>query len=294
MRNWLFDMDSPLIKGLSRIFDCLLLAVLTIICSLPVITIGAAMSALYDIMIKMVLDRDQGILKPYFVSFAKNFKRGTLIWLICLLGIAFVGGNYYLLNLEMTGVEEWMRTVIFVLVFVVTLLMAFVLIYVFPLQARYENKVGTTLKNALFISIVQFPRSIGLFLLNGLVVGIGAFAPSVIPLLFIVEFSAVAYFTAFNMVKVFVALGDEDAKKKKTEEDEVIESEEAESNEEAAEEIIEEAKSGEESTEEIIEAAESGEESTEEIIEAAESGEESTEEITEETDKKEDLPEKTE
>lgn len=220
MRNWLFDSESPLIRGLSRIFDCLLLSVLTIICSLPIITIGAAVSALYDIMIKMVLDRDQGIFKPYFASFAKNFKKGTLIWLICLVGIIFVGANYYLLSLEVSGVEEWMRTVILVVVFILTLIMSFVLIYVFPLQARYENKVGTTLKNALFISIVQFPRSIGLFLLNGLVVAVGAFAPGVIPMLLIIEFSAVAFFTAYNMVKVFVALGDEDAKKQKHSEEE--------------------------------------------------------------------------
>lgn len=226
MKNWLFDADSPLIRGLSRIFDCLLLAVLTIICSLPVITIGAAMSALYDIMIKMILDMDQGIFKAYFVSFKENFKKGTLIWLACLVGIVFVGANYYLLNLEIAGIEQWMRTVILVLVFVVTLLMSFVLIYVFPLQARYDNPVGTTLKNALFVSIVQFPRSIGLFLLNGLMVGLGAFAPAVIPLLLILEFSAVAFFTAYNMVKVFVALGDEDAKKKPAAVDEIIEQEE--------------------------------------------------------------------
>ena len=226
MKNWLFDADSPLIKGLSRIFDCLLLAVLTIVCSLPVITIVAAMSALYDIMIKMILDRDQGIFKAYFVSFKENFKKGTLIWLACLVGIVFVGANYYLLNLEIAGIEQWMRTVILVLVFVITLLMSFVLIYVFPLQARYDNPVGTTLKNALFVSIVQFPRSIGLFLLNGLMVGLGAFAPAVIPLLLILEFSAVAFFTAYNMVKVFVALGDEDAKKKPAAVDEIIEQEE--------------------------------------------------------------------
>lgn len=223
MRNWLFDMDSPLLKGLSRIFDCLLLAVLTIICSLPIITIGAAVSALYDIMIKMVLDKEEGILKPYFVSFAKNFKKGTLIWLICFVCIAFVGANYYLLNMEIEAIEQWMRTAILVLVFVCTLLTSFVLIYVFPLQARYDNPVGTTIKNALFISIVQFPRSIGLFFLNALVVGLGAFAPAVIPLLLLVEFSAVAFFTAYNMVKVFVALGDEDAKKKPVTEEETEE-----------------------------------------------------------------------
>lgn len=232
MRNWLFDSDSPLIRGLSRIFDCMLLSILTILCSLPVVTVGAAVSACYDVMIRMVLDRDNGILKPYFKAFAKNFKKGTAIWLICLVGIIFIGANYYLLSFELEGISEGVRSVIMVIVFLLTVLMGFVLIYVFPLQARYENKVATTLKNALFISIVQFPRSIGLLFINGIVVALGAFAPAVVPLLLFVEFSAVTYFTATRMVKVFVALGDEDAKKKPVEEDEISEEVEEEATEE--------------------------------------------------------------
>ena len=219
MKNWLFDSDSPLIRGLSRIFDCMLLSVLTIICSLPVITVGAAVSACYDVMIRMALDRDNGIWKPYFKALGKNFKKGTVIWLICLVGIVFIGANYYLLSLEMEGISEGVRSVIMVIVLLLTVLMGFVLIYVFPLQARYENKVGTTLKNALFISIVQFPRSIGLLFMNGVVIALAFFAPGIIPMLLYLEFSVVSYITAHNMVKVFIALGDKDAKKRSADED---------------------------------------------------------------------------
>ena len=233
MKNWLFDADSPLIRGLSRMFDCMLLSVLTILCSLPIVTVGAAVSACYDVMIKMVLDRDHGIVKTYFKAFGKNFKKGTLIWLICLAGILFIGGNYYLLSLDFEVITETIRMVIMVIVLLLTVLMGFVLIYVFPLQARYENKVGTTLKNALFISIAQFPRSIGLLFVNAIVVLLGALVPAVIPLLVFAECSAVFYFTAWNMVGAFIAMGDEDAKKKTAEEEEITESaiEEAEEEE---------------------------------------------------------------
>lgn len=252
MRNWLFDSESPLIRGLSRMFDCMLLSVLTIICSLPIVTVGAAVSAMYDVMIRMALDRDQGILKPYFKAFGKNFKKGTAIWLVCLIGIIFIGANYYLMSLELEGITEGVRSVIMVIVFLLTVLMGFVLIYVFPLQARYENKVGTTLKNALFISIVQFPRSIGLLFVNGIVVALGAFVSAVIPLLLFVEFSAVSYFTAVNMVKVFVALGDEDAKKKPVDKDDDFEvslsdEEDESSKEESEDEVKEAVKEAEES-----------------------------------------------
>lgn len=239
MRKWLFDLDSPLIKGLSKMFDCMLLSILTIICSLPVVTAGAAVSACYDVMIRMVLERDNGIIKPYFKAFGKNFKKGTVIWLICLAGILFIGANYYLLSFEFEGISEGVRSVIMVIVLLLTVLMGFVLIYVFPLQARYENKVGTTLKNALFISIVQFPRSIGLLALNGVMVALGAFAPAVIPLLLFAECSAVTYFTATRMVKVFVALGDEDAKKKPADEDDCAEETEGDDEEKDSAEIQE-------------------------------------------------------
>ena len=77
--KWLFDSEGPFISGLSRIFDVMFLALLTFVCCIPIVTAGAAISAMYDIMIKMVLDRDHGIFKPYFAAFAKNFKKGTLI-----------------------------------------------------------------------------------------------------------------------------------------------------------------------------------------------------------------------
>ena len=93
--NWLLDSDSMFNRFLFRIFDTLMLAVLTIVCSLPIFTIGAAVSALYDMMIKIVLDKDSSLFKSYFKSFKKNFVKGTLIWLICLAGIAFIGLNVY-------------------------------------------------------------------------------------------------------------------------------------------------------------------------------------------------------
>lgn len=212
MRNWLFDSESPLIRGLSRFYDLLLLAVITSICSIPIITAGAAITAMYDVMIRMALEKENGIIKTYFRAFGKNFGKSTLIWLICLVGIAFLGVNYYFLSQELVGVPEALRTVITVIVFMVTIIFGFVLLYVFPLQARFENTVGTTVKNALFISVAQFPRSIALLFMHGIVVALAVIAPGVIPLLLLVEFSLVSYYTAKNMVKVFAAFGDEEAK----------------------------------------------------------------------------------
>ena len=73
--KWLFDSEGPFISGLSRIFDVMFLALLTFVCCIPIVTAGAAISAMYDIMIKMVLDRDHGVFKPYFAALAAILSR---------------------------------------------------------------------------------------------------------------------------------------------------------------------------------------------------------------------------
>lgn len=209
--NWLLDADSSFNRFLSRIFDTLMLAVLTIICSLPIITIGAAMSALYDMMIKIAMDRDNNLFKSYFKSFVKNFLKGTLIWLICLVGAAFVGLNLYFMYLT-ADLNQTLRLVLLGIIIIVSIVFSFVYIYAFPLQARYENKVFTTVKNAFFISIAQLPRSLGLLFLHVVVLVPALVTLEIVPILIILELSLVAYVTARNMVKVFAIFGDDDAK----------------------------------------------------------------------------------
>ncbi len=209
--NWLLDSDSLFNRFLCRIFDTLMLAVLTIICSLPIITMGAALSALYDMMIKIVMDRDNNLFKSYFKSFWKNLIKGTLIWLICLAGAAFVGLNVYFMYLT-ADMNETIRIILLGIIIIVSVVFSFVYIYAFPLQARYENKVFTTVKNAFFISIAQLPRSLGLLFLHVVVLAPALITLEIVPILIILELSLVAYVTAANMVKVFALFGDEEAK----------------------------------------------------------------------------------
>lgn len=208
--KWLLDSDSLFNRVLTRIFDTLLLSVLTILCSLPIITIGAALSALYDMMIKIVMDRDSNLFKSYFKSFAKNFWKGTVIWLISLLGFAFIGLNVYFLAI-MPDLNQTIRIVILGMIVILFMFFSFITIYAFPLQARYENKVFQTIKNAFFISIAQFPRSFGLLFLCLVILVPALVTYEVMPLLIILEFSLGAYIIARNMVKVFILCGDKEA-----------------------------------------------------------------------------------
>lgn len=150
------DIDSPVMRVLNRVGDLMILNFLMIVCCLPVITVGAAHTAMHYVILKMVRDREGYLIRGFFKSFMLNFKQATLIWLLMLLVIAVYVGD--LLIFGYSGLVFPRAVVIAILAVAVLLLM--VAVYVFPLQARFENTIRNTLKNALMLALVNLPKTI--------------------------------------------------------------------------------------------------------------------------------------
>ena len=55
-----FNMDGPVMRGLTRVFDLVLLNLLTVLCSIPLITIGASLAAMHSVLLKMVRNEEIG------------------------------------------------------------------------------------------------------------------------------------------------------------------------------------------------------------------------------------------
>lgn len=72
----LFDMDGPLMNGLGRITDCILLSLCWITFSLPIVTMGAASGALYRTVYRCLRHDEGNLLKVYWETFRKNLKSG--------------------------------------------------------------------------------------------------------------------------------------------------------------------------------------------------------------------------
>lgn len=66
--------DSWIMRILTRIFDLIILNLLFIICSLPVITIGTSLSALYSVTLKMVRNEEGYIVRGFFKAYKENLK----------------------------------------------------------------------------------------------------------------------------------------------------------------------------------------------------------------------------
>jgi Predicted integral membrane protein len=155
----LFDSDGPLVTAMSKFADIVLCNLMFVLFSLPVFTIGASLTALFTCMQRLIYeeDRDDGrIFLDFWLAFKRNFKQATLLWLICLLIILFLGAYYWTVqNLAGTYGKIYQVTFYFL-----TLIFLFGFLYVFPLQARYENTLKDTLRNAWLLSVAALPWTV--------------------------------------------------------------------------------------------------------------------------------------
>ena len=80
----LFSLDGRLVKALTRFTDIIILNTLFIVCCLPVLTIGASVTALATMWHRLLKGEDTDLVFHFFRLFRANFKQATMIWLTCL------------------------------------------------------------------------------------------------------------------------------------------------------------------------------------------------------------------
>ena len=152
----IFDMENPFWQALSVVADMLLLNLLTLLCCVPVITLGAAFTAMNDVVIRILRQEEDGILKSYGRAFRQNLKKGCLFGLIVLAAAGLLYFDY-LCALAYAPVFRYGIAALAVLLLAVS-------IYTFALLARYENSLGRTMKNAAMLTAGYFPRTLGMVL----------------------------------------------------------------------------------------------------------------------------------
>lgn len=71
-----------------------------------------------------------------------------------------------------------------------------VMCYVFPVLARFDNTVPKTIKNALFMAILSFPKTVLMMVAYLLPIAVVYFFVMAVPLVFLFGISAPAYLAA--------------------------------------------------------------------------------------------------
>lgn len=195
----IFNLDSPLFSFLSKLADLIYLNILTMICCIPVFTIGASMTALNYVVLKIVRDEEGYITRAYFKSFKQNFKQATIIWLILLCVIGVLAGDAFIMRYAAIEFPSWLRMVLTVMGFS----LLFAVMHVFPVLARFENSIKHTFKNSLFMGILSFPKTLLMVVCWILPIVILIFFLQALPVVFALGISGPAYLCALLYNKTF-------------------------------------------------------------------------------------------
>lgn len=198
----IFNLESPLMQALGKVADLLWLNVLTIICCIPIVTVGASFTAMNYVALKMARNEECYITRGFFKSFKENFKQATIIWLLQVLVILVLIGDYLIMSQATAQFPFFIKSV----VLVVAVMLVFTSLYVYPSLARFTNPVGRTIKNAFMMSLIQFPKTLLMIVLYVIPIFIALFIPQILPIAFLFGLAAPAYGSAFLYGKFFKKL----------------------------------------------------------------------------------------
>lgn len=156
-----FDLDSPLMKGMTRVGETVVLNLLFLLMCLPVVTAGASLSAMYTVCFRNLENKPDELWDTFWKAFKANFRKATLLWLIVLVTGGLIAFNLFVYSRN-PGAGSGLR----IMSLVAAILFVLVTAYIFPLEARYENTVGRTLRNAVWLSVGKFPVTLLLAVMN--------------------------------------------------------------------------------------------------------------------------------
>lgn len=195
----IFALDSPLMQGLSTMADLMLLNIVTLIFCIPIVTIGASLTAAHYVSLKMVRNEESYIIRGFWKSFKQNFKQATGIGLIVLVAILVLAGDLYII---FAGKIE-LHSVIVALILAATVLACLGLMYVFPVLAKFDNKTSDIFKNAILFSIMNLPKSILMLIIYIIPIALMLVAWQAFPLVMLLGISGPIYFSAMLYNKIF-------------------------------------------------------------------------------------------
>ncbi|MGN0166198.1 MAG: YesL family protein [Lachnospiraceae bacterium] len=150
-----FSVDSQLYRFLSTFLNVIKINILLLICSLPIVTFGAAVVAAFSVFLKMADDTEGYVGRQFLKAFKSNLKQGIP------LGLLFLFCCYVVyLDFEINSAIEngsWVL-IIFGILACFIFIMSF--IYAFALSARYENTLIKTIKNSVDIATRYFLQTL--------------------------------------------------------------------------------------------------------------------------------------
>ena len=156
--------DTPVLLMLAKACNIILLTLVWAVCCAPVVTIGAATTALYTVMWRISDGQDVRVRREFWDAMRTNWKVATASWGIMLLVGLLLAGNMVALS----GVQAppALLTLMKGAAGLVLISYLIVLHYLFAGIAKYYVTISQAFKNAWLWGMASLPRTLVLFCLS--------------------------------------------------------------------------------------------------------------------------------
>ena len=189
--------DGKFVKVLNRIADLVGLNLLAILFCIPIITIGASITAVYGCIFRIQEKREGYLTKDFWKLFKECFRSSTIIYLV---GVAVVAMLY--LDYQIFATDSRLD-ILQVLVVADGILVAEIFTYAFPMESYFENSLKATVKNALLLGISNIPYTLLMLGINVFPFFLVARIPVTFGIWFLIGISGVAWINSFFLKKIF-------------------------------------------------------------------------------------------
>lgn len=140
-----FSPDSKFAQVMTVVGEMMLLNLCWILGSLPLVTVGAANTAMYTVMGRRLREGSSGTVVPFFKAWWSNLKTGSLFWLAQALISVCLSLNLFL---PVPGILK-------VIAGAALILVTLVFSSIYPQIARFRNRWFAYLRNAVILLVLR-------------------------------------------------------------------------------------------------------------------------------------------
>lgn len=158
----LFGSDSILIRFGTLLTSLIELNILWLLCCLPIVTAGAATTAVYYTLYRILSEEDDAVFRPFFHAFRQNFKQSTLLWIPLLVtgAVLLLDWAYLVANYPGQFHVLWITFGVIFLIFIV------IATHAFAILGRFDAPIKRVVENSFLLVLMNFFRSVAVIILS--------------------------------------------------------------------------------------------------------------------------------
>lgn len=173
--NAIFNPENRFWIFMDKVMDAMIISILWLVCSLPVVTMGAATAAVFRFTLDQVRDEEGYVWKSFFKAFRQNFRQATVLWLAGLAVGAFLMADMYLcMRLR---IPETMRMALMTGFGCISLIYLLTMMYVLPLTACFQVTARRAVRDSFVMAVGNLPVSLLILLIYGIFTVLACYRP---------------------------------------------------------------------------------------------------------------------